>query len=248
MQNALANHGYLPRDGRNVRYSEVSEGLNQYGLSDLLRWIFAYPIFLEHEPKDGKTQKSWWSILTHPIDYALRGFGMRNPDQKDSENLPCLNLDQLGLHNVVEHDVSLSRLDIAQGDNITPQPDLIAGILASSSDGKTITLDDFVQLRRRRYTKQKADNPGLDFKDPQIQVACSETGLILKIFGDGKQVPVEYMKAFFQDGRLPREEGWRLTNTWWTLGFFELQSFATRMKGLLGPPGEAANPVVVRPH
>ncbi|KAL8820942.1 MAG: hypothetical protein Q9223_000930 [Gallowayella weberi] len=240
--NALANHGYLPRDGRNVRASEILVGMHQYGLGSFLGSVFTHPIFLERPQKDAQAKSSWWSVITNPFAHAFAAFGMREAGQKDSNGVPCLNLDQLALHNVVEHDVSLTRLDIAQGDNITPQPDLIDGLLASSSNGITMTIDDFVTLRRQRYEKQKADNPDLAFQGMQVQIACTEIALILKVFGNGKEVPTNYVKAFFQDGRMPRDEGWS-KRRWWTLGLIELNMCASKIKSILGP-GEGAIPVV----
>ncbi|KAL8697067.1 MAG: hypothetical protein Q9224_002485 [Gallowayella concinna] len=240
--NALANHGYLPRDGRNVRASEVLAGMNHYGLGSFLGSVFTHPIFLEKPQKDANAKSSWWSVIANPFAFAFAAFGMREAGQKDANGVACLNLDQLALHNVVEHDVSLTRLDYAQGDNITPQPDLIEELLASSSNGTTMTIDDFVRLRRQRYEKQKADNPKLDFQGMQVQIACTEIALILKVFGNGKEVPTDYVKAFFQDGRMPRDEGWS-KRRWWTLGLVELNMFASKIKGILGP-GERGIPIV----
>lgn len=247
-QNALSNHGFLPRDGRNVNYEQIYTGMKRYGLSDVLTWVFSYPIFLERKDKTGTSQSSWWSVISKPIEYAFSAFGMRDPGQKDSHNVACLNLDQLALHNVIEHDVSLSRLDFAQGDNNTPQPDLIADILACSKDGKVITLDDFVALRRRRYDKQKEDNPDLKYEGLQLQIACCETSLVLKVFGNGTEVPVEYVKAFFVDGRMPSQEGWSARSNWWTFGLVELNAHASKIKARLGPPGEALKPIVRVAH
>ncbi|KAL8992732.1 MAG: hypothetical protein Q9169_006884 [Polycauliona sp. 2 TL-2023] len=246
--NALANHGYLPRDGRNVLASEILNGMNQLGLGSFLGYMFTHPIFLENKAsKDSRDTSSWWTIMTHPFASAFAAFGMREPGQKDSDGVPCLNLDQLALHNVVEHDVSLTRRDFAQGDNNAPQADLIQDLLDASSNGKTITMDDFIALRRRRYETQKAENPKLDFQGLRVQIACTEVALILKVFGDGMEVPVDYVRAFFQEGRLPRKEGWS-KRRWWTLGLVELNLLASKIKGILGSPGEGAIPVVNAIH
>ena len=241
--NALANHGYIPRDGRNVRASEILDGMNQYGLGSFLGAVFTHPIFLEQASKKPKAKSTWWNTLVHPFATAFAAFGMREPDQKDADGIACLNLDQLALHNVVEHDVSMTRLDFAQGDNNTPQPQLIADLLASSSNGKTITIPDFVGLRKQRYEKQKATNQTLEFKGMQVQIACTEIALILKVFGNGKEVPVDYVKAFFQEGRIPSNEGW-LKRRWWTLGLIELNILASKIKGILGPSEKGAIPIV----
>lgn len=241
--NALANHGYLPRDGRNVRASEILDGMNQYGLGSFLGALLTHPIFLERSSKTTKTKSTWWNTLVHPFATAFAALGMREPEQRDADGVACLNLDQLALHNVVEHDVSLTRLDFAQGDNSTPQPQLIENLLASSSNGKTITIPDFVGLRKRRYEKQKEDNQELDFQGMQVQIACAEVAMILKVFGNGKEVPVDYVKAFFQEGRLPRNEGW-LKRRWWTLGLIELNMLATKIHGILAPSEKGSNPIL----
>ncbi|KAL8875604.1 MAG: hypothetical protein Q9198_006061 [Flavoplaca austrocitrina] len=241
--NALANHGYLPRDGRNVLASEIFDGMNHLGLGTFLGYMFTHPIFLENPSKVVKSQSSWLTTVSHPFASAFAAFGMRDPGQKDAAGVACLNLDQLALHNVVEHDVSLTRRDFAQGDNNMPQADLIEDLLNASRNSKTITIDDFVKLRKRRYERQRADNPKLEFQGMQVQIACTEVALILKVFGNGSEVPVDYVRAFFQDGRLPREEGWS-KRRWWTLGLVELNMLASKIKGLLGPPGEGTIPVV----
>ena len=213
----------------------------QYRLSTVLAWFFAYPIFYVHHDKGKEPPKTWWSMISNPLEYALGSFGMRREGQTDVQNTPCLNLDQLDLHNVVEHDVSMTRHDFNQGDNHTAQADLIADLLASGN-GKTITLDDFNQLRHRRYKAQKIVNPDLDFQDMRLQIACFEVALILKIFGDGNEVPVDYVKAFFKDGRLPREEGWKGVKTWWSLGAVEMHTFAGKIKKALGDPATPPAP------
>ena len=40
----------------------------------------------------------------------------------------------------------------------------------------------------------------------QTQIACTETALILKVYGDGSVVLVGYVRASFEDERLPRDE------------------------------------------
>lgn len=241
--NALANHGYLPRSGRDVQIDSILNGLDKIGVGSTLAYLFSHPIFIERPPQDApKAPVGWGTILLHPFNYLFSSFGMRRPGQKDSQGHNTLNLDQLGIHNVVEHDVSLTRHDIGQGDNISPQPELIRDLLAASSNGKTITINDFVALRKRRYAKQKEVNPGMDFSEKWAGIACAEIALILKVFGDGKEVPVSYVKAFFQDGRLPREEGW--TRHEQAVGFFAMNSVAKKVQKALGFDGKGATKVV----
>jgi hypothetical protein len=67
----------------------------------------------------------------------------------------------------------------------------------------------------------------------QHQIGCAEIALVLDVFGDGKSVPCDYARAFFQEERLPSQEGWR--KRWlWTLGFWELAGTVSKVKAAIG--------------
>lgn len=53
---------------------------------------------------------------------------------------------------------------------------------------------DFVKLRKERYARQKDENPKLQYKVLQSHIACTEVSLILRLFGDGHEVPLNYAK------------------------------------------------------
>ena len=80
--NALASHGRIPRDGRNIRYADLYAALGVTGLSNMLKWGFAYGYYVEyHEtPRTG-----WWPLMRNPINAMFRRFGVRPPGQKDSK-------------------------------------------------------------------------------------------------------------------------------------------------------------------
>jgi hypothetical protein len=40
-------------------------------------------------------------------------------------------------------------------------------------------------------------------------------------FGNGKTIPVSYVRAIFEDERLPIEEGWKKRSWWRTMGLLE---------------------------
>ena len=239
--NCLANHGYLPRSGRNIRASELNSAMNEVGLSTALGAVFAQPIFNEfQDPKKSYLKKprgflaTFWYLLRNP--WAIMSvFGVRKRAQFDADGKKVLNLDQLALPGVIEHDISLTRRDYLQREgNIAPQPDLVEDLLASSSDGgKTLTMQDLSALRKRRIQRQLDDNPGLNYGSLQHQIACTEIALVLNVFGDGKSVPCEYARAFFQEERLPTKEGWK-KRWWWTLGFMELAGSVGKIKAMVG--------------
>ena len=205
--------------------------MKEVGLSTALGAIFSNPIFLEHkEPKTAAemrkkaaSQRSHsflgyiWYLIRNPWAVLFSAFGMRRPGQEDAAGKKCLNLDQLGLPGVVEHDISLTRRDHAQGDNLSRQPDHSEDLVASSSDGgHTLSAEDLAALRRRRIEKQKEVNPGLVYGPLQHQIACAEISLILDVFGDGSKVRCDFARAFFQEERLPLQEGWK-KRRWWSL-------------------------------
>jgi len=116
---------------------------------------------------------------------------------QEKSRKPVLNLDQLALCGVVEHDVSLTRRDFLQKQrNCTAQPDLIRDLLACSSDGETLKMEDLAALRKRRIQRLN-DNPGLEYGPLQHQIACTEIALVLNCLGNGNSVRCDYAKAFF---------------------------------------------------
>ncbi|KAM5347108.1 hypothetical protein ACJ41O_010113 [Fusarium nematophilum] len=239
--NSLANHGYLPRDGRNVRLEEILAGMDEVGLSKPLAAAFSNPIFLERKPSrfhdDPAPNRTFLQTVWHTVRNPwsiFASFGMRRPGQEDAEGNRVLDLDQLALPNVVEHDISLSRRDHGQGDNRTPQKDLIEDLLASSSDGKAITARDLAELRKRRIARQKEDNPGLLYGTFEHDLSCAEIALVLNVIGDGERLPCDYARAFFKEERLPVQEGWRKRGGWWTFGIVQLLMNQNKIKKLIG--------------
>ncbi len=175
-------------------------------------------------------------MIRNPWALAFAAFGMRRPGQKDVMGIECLNLNQLALPEVVEHDISLTRYDYdhGRGDNLTIQPDLVRDLLAGSSDGgRTLSAEDLATLRRRRIEKQKEINPGLLYGPMQHQIACTEIALVLSVLGNGNSVPCDYARAFFLEERLPIREGWKKRRCW-TLGFLELVRAVERIKATIG--------------
>ena len=162
---------------------------------------------------------------------------MRPPGQKDPSGIPYLDLDQLALPGAVEHDVSLTRRDIGQGDNITRQEDLISELIVVSSNGKEITTENFAVRRRQRLEQQEHENPSLTFDSLAHQLGCTEIALIQTLFGvksRGYSVPVSYVKAIFDDERLPVIEGWT-KRSWWHLRLMELYAHIGKLNRCIGP-------------
>lgn len=236
--NTLANHGYIPRSGRNVLASELKAAMSELGVSITLRQVLTSAVYLEHQDAPA-APTGLWAFLRNPFAHIFRTFALRSKGQIDARGVACLNIDELDRHNAVEHDVSMSRRDFAQGDNHTKQPDLVSDMLASARDGRDITVADWAQFRRRRIEQQRRDNPKLDFGSAQNAMGLAETAFIQKTFGDrsrGWKVPVAYMAALFGEERLPIQEGWK-RRWWWPVGFIELTAQARAFGKVVGGVG-----------
>jgi hypothetical protein len=257
--NALANHGYLQRDGRNITSNELNAALAEVGIAWGLRAFFAGPTYNEYfDPEEIASQQpkgflaSTWGFLLNPW-IIFSNFGFWRAGQVDCRGNKVIDLDQVAIPGVgeylqclcqrrsptdkltVEHDISLTRRDHQQPQgNVVLQQDLAEDLLASSSDGgHTLTLDDFAKFRVQRIETQLNENPGLTYGFLQHGLSCAEIGLVLYVFGDRKSVPVSHVRALFQEERLPMEEGWK-KRTWWKLGFIELFSSINTVKAAVG--------------
>ena len=209
--NAFANHGLIPRDGRNVRAHDLDTAMKGLGLSLTIRKILVWGAFFERYDNQP-------SFFRNPLGYLHWHFGIRDINQQDSEKVTCLNLDQLSRHGAIEHDVSMTRRDYAQGgDNHSKQDDLVEQLLRSSGDGSYITTTDFAKLRRTRLEQQKRDNPELNFPGVLHWVTAGQIAAIQRVFGQGDKecrIPVNYMEALFGEERLPVREGWTKSQGW----------------------------------
>ncbi|KAL8733477.1 MAG: hypothetical protein Q9166_002104 [cf. Caloplaca sp. 2 TL-2023] len=212
--NAFANHGLIPRDGRNVRGEELDAAMKELGLSITIRKTLIWGAFLE---RYHKRPSGVWDFVRSPLAYVHWHFGIRDIDQTDSNSIPCLNLDQLSRHGAIEHDGSLTRRDFAQGDNCSAQEDLVAQLSQSSTDGIYITTSDFARLRRKRLEQQRNDNPDLCFPSLLHFVTAGEVAATQRVFGHSDKeyrIPVSYVEALFREERLPIKEGWQRRQGW----------------------------------
>lgn len=248
--NCLANHGYISRDGRNITADDFRAAIGNLGAGFGIIEMLVRGSFIEHVHVDEATSSSSGAAATEstPLTSSAAApykpdiacshgggplSGLRPKGQVNTEGVPVLHLDQISRHGAVEHDVSLSRLDAAQGDNTTPQPHLIEALLACSSDGKVITTADLGRHRKARYAQQKLANPQLNFGPGVERLACTEAALIQSVFGTGFfwwTLPVPYMRALFMEERLPIQEGWTKRRWPFRVTLFEMVALTQVMK------------------
>ncbi|KAG7095335.1 hypothetical protein E1B28_006098 [Marasmius oreades] len=107
--NTMANHGYIPRDGRRLTFKSIFSGLKTcYGLSTPLALVL--------------TLGGYLLVRRLPIQLPFgldKIFRVRNPDGSTSSPGE-LDLHHIGLHNGVEHDASLVHEDARKGELYPP--------------------------------------------------------------------------------------------------------------------------------
>lgn len=176
--NALANHSYLPRSGRDIRMNELHAAMSHVGMSSLLGAIFAKPTFIEfQDPAKAELQKQpslfvrIWRLIKNPYSFFAY-FGCWKRGQVDSQGKKVIDLGNLAIHGAIEHDISITRRDFGQKQgNCAAQQDLIEAMLASSSDGgETLSTQDLGDFIKRRIEQQLADNPELVYGPDQHTV------------------------------------------------------------------------------
>ncbi|KAJ7664529.1 Cloroperoxidase [Mycena polygramma] len=183
--NALANHGYLPHDGRNFTIATLMSGsLAAFNLD--------------------------WA----PILVAAK-FGVLARD--DVNSFDKLSLDALDLHNLIEHDASISRNDFGDGtgDNVHFNETTFS-TLANSNQGK-----DYYEptsagdVQRLRLAHSVATNPNVTNTSKEFKLRSRESALYLSIMGNPLtgEAPKKFVNIFFREERLPIAEGWKKPTT-----------------------------------
>jgi len=118
-----------------------------------------------------------------------------------------INLDDLNLHDAIEHDASLSRNDFANGDNHSLQPNLLEAML-NDAPGGFITVESLARTRARREKDSLAKGAqALGVKASSL--AYGEAALLLQAMGKGNgsvetlRAAKTDVKAWFGEEKLP---------------------------------------------
>lgn len=180
--NSLANHGILPRSGRNLTMTTlvtaITSGLNVS--PEMATSLAQNGLSLSKDPSTG-----------------------------------AMDLDDLNLHNAIEHDASLSRQDAAMGDSTPFSPEIFAQTLSYFPQGASaVSIADVAAARWGRVQYSRANNPEFKYADAQIFPSHFESSAYFQLLMDksSQTARVDWIKAFFAEERLPWNEGWRGEN------------------------------------
>ncbi|KAI1099048.1 Cloroperoxidase [Jackrogersella minutella] len=176
MLNTLANHGFLPRDGKNITQDITIDAL-------------------------GSALNFNQSLAELMFEMAL----IANP----TPNATFFTLDQLNVHNVLEHDGSLSRSDAYFGNNHI----FNETVFDQTRAWWTEAILDANQLANGKVARQlisKAFNPNYTFTARINDFSLGEVIAPIVAFGDLQAARVNrtLVEYFFRNERFPTELGW----------------------------------------
>ncbi|CAI7651127.1 hypothetical protein N7533_002010 [Penicillium manginii] len=159
-------------------------------------------------PRDGR--KITYKQLTSAIQHAFN-FSPTLADQLTAsaklldQGRGWIDLHDLNALNVIQHDASITRPDIAFcPDQGYPHPDLVENFLAHSSNGKSLTLGDIATFSGKRRAECKRSNGQYSMTGNFLHEFIGSGGgeLIYSIFGGN----VDDLRVFLTEERFP--EGW----------------------------------------
>ncbi|KAJ7252359.1 Cloroperoxidase [Mycena haematopus] len=179
--NTLANHGYLPRNGKDI----------------------SIPMILQ-AAIDG------FNVGPDAILQAAK-FGLLSGDAPTT-----LDLDALKLHNLIEHDASISRNDLAvTGDNLHFNETIFATLANANPGVDYYNATSAAHVQDERLAISLATNPNITNTPKEVEVRTRESGLYLSVMGNPLTgvAPKEFVQIFFREERLPIAEGWKRSTT-----------------------------------
>jgi len=193
--NTVANHGFLPRDGRQISIAQFEQSI-----TDSLNFA---PDFSKAITK---------AMLTK--------LGVITNDATTDSQLR-LDLEQTNVHGKTEHDASITRQDLSEGDNLHLNNNLVTEFLKdtlpmvypyinTTSMGRT-------RVRRERESMRIGNPPLNDLFEGGAQ---GEAALIITIFGDdtgpitaenvdSRQVPKDRVENWLRNEMFPTEQGYK---------------------------------------
>ena len=188
--NSLANCDLFPHDGKDIPMQQVKEAL---------MYIANINEFLADTLVNGAT----------PLGSTVDGQAVLS--------LSDLNVHSTAAKKAIEHDASFSRLNSFEGDNHTPNIELIDAFL-DSVEGDYLKFEDIIHYRKVRLDQTRADPRHVKFAIGDWAAIHGETILLGGVMGRDYKISKAYLSTFFKEERFP--EGWTIRSK--TFGLKEL--------------------------
>jgi len=199
--NAMANHGFIPRDGQKVTATDIYYGLKEcYGLNTMFAAFLSYFGYLALS-KFGRA-------------ISLYEIGRHNKVEHNA-SLVHRNTPKGGEYAPTQVDTSL--VDALLND-IRPTAEEVD---AKKAEGqKAAFILDMEDVARARVRREREAGP---LNKLQARIARGEIAIALAVFeateGGKSGIPADFLRVWIEDERLP--EGWEPTRT---TGFFDMFS------------------------
>ncbi|KAM0259209.1 hypothetical protein ACHAQJ_003414 [Trichoderma viride] len=172
--NSLANHGFLPRSGKNIT------------VIDLVRGTFE-------------------GLGLSPEAAVVAGTG----DLIKSYTLGSFDLHELSNHGFIDHDCSLSRRDIVEGNNNDFNETIWSVPLQVLENYSVITPQAIGAARTARDLFDIAHNPTQECGARSVAIGALENGLLLASLGGSPKL--EWVRSLFEQERIPTNLGFTPT-------------------------------------
>ena len=180
--NTLANHAILPRNGKDIEIQRLLEAVVHIG---------------------GLT----------PFIAKILANGGAKLGRKTDQGVPILSLSELALHSdaahpAIEHDASLTRLDIIgpdgeKQDNASPNDELIDQLLFFQKNGG-LTLKEVIEARKLRVDQSKSNKNHVPFTNKDWFVIHGETIFLVGILGGPNyKISTEFAESFLRNEKFP---------------------------------------------
>ncbi|KAK1757950.1 heme-thiolate peroxidase [Echria macrotheca] len=176
MLNTLANHGFLPHDGK-----DIDKETTETALFEALN-----------------INKTLGGFL---FDFAIT----TNP----KPNSTTFSLNDLGNHNVLEHDASLSRSDAFYGSALTFNQ-TVFDETQSYWTNEVINIEMAAHARVARIKTSQATNPTYSLSNLGSEFSFGESVAYVVLLGDKVSGTANrsWVQFFFEHERLPLHLGW----------------------------------------
>jgi hypothetical protein len=121
-----------------------------------------------------------------------------------------INIPSISEHGVIEHDVSLSRLDFAQGDNRSFNKKHFAMLKKKSTDKKYLTLENFVEFRKD-LIKSRRNTRNFTYGMKELISSCVEGAVLYVLFSDETtNARIDWIEYFLVNANFPYKLGFKL--------------------------------------
>ncbi|CEP14311.1 hypothetical protein [Parasitella parasitica] len=190
MLNTLANHGFIARDGRNIKSQDLFDALMLMGAPPSVSvLILNYVYFRLQEP--------------HPQDPLWAQF----------KPLKTLDLDRLTIFDVLEHDVSLTRNDtlLAHPDTTYVVPAYVERMIKFAEMKNQGTSKGFFtrenehDVRKLRWLESIRDNRNIHMDFFAQFASSTECSLLLDIIGRDGSISLPHLKSFLLNEAFPED-------------------------------------------